>query len=168
LTKFKTIVEYLVDNYDTEHKLHTDSFEQKYLEKQFLFFQVSGQGPYFGQIVYFSYFHHEDVPSVRERFLKEMDRVTGVLDAVLKDKPYLTGDRICYADLCWLPWYWGSERMDKFREGIFDKLLQKYPHFAKWYRNLMEREAVKKTHTLAEEAVAKYAKVEQSSTLSKE
>lgn len=45
------IYEYLIEKYDTNNKL---SFPQgsteSYLAKQWLFFQVSGQGPYFGQV----------------------------------------------------------------------------------------------------------------------
>lgn len=44
------IVEYLVENYDTEQKIsHGSQSPEKWLEKQFLYFQVSGQGPYFGK-----------------------------------------------------------------------------------------------------------------------
>lgn len=43
------IVQYLVDVYDTEKKLTYDALNEKHLLNQWLHFQVSGQGPYFGQ-----------------------------------------------------------------------------------------------------------------------
>src|SRR3569833_1680367 len=48
---FGAIIEYLVDTYHTEHKItHGAVSPEKLFEKQYLFFQVSGQGPYFGQL----------------------------------------------------------------------------------------------------------------------
>jgi glutathione S-transferase len=43
------IIEYLVEQYDTEMKLTHAGLRERALQKQWLFFQVSGQGPYFGQ-----------------------------------------------------------------------------------------------------------------------
>jgi glutathione S-transferase len=43
------IVEYLVDQYDKEEKISYSSLPEKYYLKQWLHFQMSGQGPYFGQ-----------------------------------------------------------------------------------------------------------------------
>lgn len=43
------IIEYLIDRYDVEDTLNYTSGSEKYQLKQWLFFQVSGQGPYWGQ-----------------------------------------------------------------------------------------------------------------------
>lgn len=43
------IILYLVDEYDTQSKISIKSKPEKYLLQQWLMFQVSGQGPYFGQ-----------------------------------------------------------------------------------------------------------------------
>lgn len=44
------ILQYLVSEYDKEHKISVadDDKEGKYRTEQWLFFQASGQGPYFG------------------------------------------------------------------------------------------------------------------------
>ncbi len=43
------ILEYLVETYDTELKIsHGPQSPERWIEKQFLYFQVSGQGPYYG------------------------------------------------------------------------------------------------------------------------
>lgn len=61
---------------------------------------MSGQGPYFGQAVWFAKFHDERVASATERYFEHVKRVLGVLDAHLKEKgtPYLVGDK-WYVDL---------------------------------------------------------------------
>ena len=38
------IMQYLVEKYDTEHKISVSNFEEKMLQLQWLFFQSSGQG----------------------------------------------------------------------------------------------------------------------------
>jgi glutathione S-transferase len=43
------IIQYLVNQYDTEKRLHYDTLKEQNLCNQWLMFQVSGQGPYFGQ-----------------------------------------------------------------------------------------------------------------------
>lgn len=74
------IVEYLVDRYDKDHKYSSaPGTNDYYLAKQWLAFQISGQGPYYGQAVWFTRLHHERLPSATERYEKEVGRVTGVL-----------------------------------------------------------------------------------------
>lgn len=87
------ILEYLVETYDKNHAISFDSFPEKYLCKQYLHFQVSGQGPYFGQTVWFRKFHPEDLPSAKKRYDEQMVRVVEVLDNILKGKTYLVGDK---------------------------------------------------------------------------
>ena len=43
------IIQYLEEVYDTEKKLTYDSLTERQLLNQYLHFQMSGQGPYFGQ-----------------------------------------------------------------------------------------------------------------------
>jgi glutathione S-transferase len=43
------IILYLIQKYDLNNQLHYDSMDKEILCKQWLIFQVSGQGPYFGQ-----------------------------------------------------------------------------------------------------------------------
>jgi glutathione S-transferase len=53
------IIEYLVDTYDKEKKLQYETPQEKYITKSWLHFQMSGQGPYFGQVYYFKALHWE-------------------------------------------------------------------------------------------------------------
>jgi len=43
------ILEYLIETYDKGQKLHYNTPKERNLQRQYVFFQVSGQGPYFGQ-----------------------------------------------------------------------------------------------------------------------
>ncbi|KXH51339.1 URE2 protein [Colletotrichum nymphaeae SA-01] len=92
------IVEYLVETYDDAGALSLASREDKFLLKQWLHFQVSGQGPYFGQLGWFKLFHPEDVPSAKERYEEQTVRVFSVLDRALKGKKYLVGDKAYVVD----------------------------------------------------------------------
>ena len=49
------IIEYLLDVYDKENKLRYTSFPEKYTQNSWKHFQMSGQGPYFGQKAWFSF-----------------------------------------------------------------------------------------------------------------
>lgn len=100
------IVEYLVETYDKDHKISfTPATADYFLAKQYLHFQMSGQGPYFGQAVWFLKFHPETVVSAQERYINEIKRVTGVLEGILKGKEFLVGGKLSYADVAFLPWY---------------------------------------------------------------
>ncbi|PWY62631.1 thioredoxin-like protein, partial [Aspergillus eucalypticola CBS 122712] len=88
------IIEYLTETYDKDNKISFPAGTPEFFEtKQWLHFQMSGQGPYFGQAVWFRRQHPEVVPSAQERYKKEVLRVSWVLDNVLKDREYLVGGR---------------------------------------------------------------------------
>lgn len=44
------IIQYLIEEYDVEKKLTYPGLKQRNLLNQYLMFQMSGQGPYFGQV----------------------------------------------------------------------------------------------------------------------
>ncbi|KAF2232578.1 glutathione S-transferase [Viridothelium virens] len=137
------IVEYLLEQYDKNNKLQYTSGEEKYLAKSWAFFQISGQGPYFGQKAWFTHFHHEKLPSAVERYANEIKRVTSVIDAHLAKtgKQYLVGDKITYADLSFVPW---QQAVPFLLGEEAEKLEKDYPHYVAWNKRLNERESVKK------------------------
>ena len=112
------IVEYLIERYDTHHRLSfAPGTSDSYHAKQWFFFQATGQGPYYGQASWFKKYHHEQLPTALERYVKEVDRVTGVLEGHLatqktqnrKDAsesagPWLVGNKMSYADLAFVPY----------------------------------------------------------------
>lgn len=142
------ILEYLVETYDKEHTISFDAGSKDYfLAKQWLHFQMSGQGPYFGQAVWFTRYHPEQVESAKERYYKEVRRVSGVVDKYLADKEYLVAGKFSYADLAFIPWF--------SLVGMFGvDLSQEFPHVDAWLNRQKARPAIAKALKLREEAIA--------------
>ncbi|KAI0343624.1 glutathione S-transferase C-terminal-like protein [Trametopsis cervina] len=137
------IILYLVDNYDTEHKISATDPKEKYTQLQWLFFQASGQGPYFGQAVWFAKFHSEQLPSAVERYVKETKRVLGVLESVLSKQEWLVGNKPTIADLSFIPWNDVALHMILQLGGDFVPA-ESFPAVVAWHTKLNERAAVKK------------------------
>ncbi|KAB8075186.1 glutathione S-transferase [Aspergillus leporis] len=140
------IIEYLIEKYDTSHRLSfAPGTPEFYHAKQWLHFQMSGQGPYYGQMVWFIRYHEEKVPSAVERYVKEVNRVTGVLDGWLKKQkeshgePWLVGGKLSYVDLAFIPW----QRIAGLVVGkeLFDE--DQYPFVKEWLGKIVSREGVK-------------------------
>ncbi|KXT04583.1 hypothetical protein AC578_8741 [Pseudocercospora eumusae] len=138
------IIDYLLDVYDKQHKLSYTESPQKYEQICWRDFQMSGQGPYFGQKAWFTHFHSEKgITSAIERYGKEIDRVQSVIDAHLTKtgNEYLCGNKVCYADLMFVPW----NAMLGFIHPDFEKEWKtKYPKSYEWHQKLIARPAVKK------------------------
>ncbi|EKG09914.1 Glutathione S-transferase [Macrophomina phaseolina MS6] len=136
------IIEYLIETYDQSATLHYASSPEKFLEKSWLHFQMSGQGPYYGQKAWFAYFHPErNITSAIERYTTEIKRVLGVIDRHLakSGKPYLVGDKVSYADLAFVPWHMNLGFLLPDSDPS-----KEFPTFAKWNQSLLERPSVKK------------------------
>ncbi|KAI0771071.1 glutathione S-transferase C-terminal-like protein [Trametes elegans] len=137
------IIIYLIDRFDKEHKLSVADEKEKYSLIQWLFFQASGQGPYFGQAVWFLRYHPERVPSAVERYQKEILRVFGVLDSVLSKQEWLVGGKLTVADLSFIPWNVAALNFSlKGLEGV--DVEKQYPAFYKWHQKLVSRPIVAK------------------------
>ena len=139
------IVLYLVERYDTDHKISFPRGSNEASQaQQWLFFQASGQGPYYGQTIYFARYHHEKVPSAEERFNKEINRVTGVLEGWLAKQdqgagPWLVGDKFSYADLAFINWQVSVGMI--LAKDQFDP--DQFPHVKKWLENMESRAPIK-------------------------
>ena len=95
-------------------------------------------------------FHSEQLPSAIERYVKEINRVSGVLDAYLGkqkeehgasgDGPWLVGNKLSYADLAFVPW----QRIVKtvvLKEGEYNE--PDFPHLTEWFGKMAARQAAK-------------------------
>jgi glutathione S-transferase len=130
------IILYLIDQYDTEKKLtYTDLIRRNHLN-QYLMFQMSGQGPYFGQSGWFSVLHHEKLPSAIERYQNEVRRILGVLEGLLEGKEWLVGDKITYADLAFLPY---NDRVEWFLGVAAEKRFDGIPNVKAWHERMTSR-----------------------------
>ncbi|KAK4105366.1 glutathione S-transferase [Parathielavia hyrcaniae] len=148
------IVEYLIETYDTDRKISfAPGSHEAYLAKQWLFFQTTGQGPYYGQAVWFTRYHPEKLPSVQTRYFNEMKRVTAVLEGHLAkqkeehgakdgfDGPWLVGNKLSYADLAFVPWQRYVAGIIKGAGQEFDEA--EYPLVTEWVAKMSGRESVK-------------------------
>jgi len=112
---------------------------------QWLFFQASGQGPMWGQAGWIVMFHEEKLPSAITRYQKEVKRVLGVLESVLKDKEWLVGGKCTIADLSFVPWnlllglVFGIEGYASF------DLAKEFPCVNAWHQRMITRPAIKAT-----------------------
>ncbi|GJE90957.1 glutathione S-transferase [Phanerochaete sordida] len=145
------IIQYIVDKYDTEHKISVaPGTDEYYTQLQWLYFQASGQGPYFGQAGWFMFYHQEKLPSAIERYRAEIKRVLGVLESVLSKQEYLVANRVTIADLSFVPW--NIAAATRLLENFdFEK---EFPATAKWHKALFERPAVKKAWAEREKVLA--------------
>ncbi|CDO72783.1 hypothetical protein BN946_scf184994.g36 [Trametes cinnabarina] len=137
------ILLYLVEKYDKENKLGVTNEEDKYKLLQWLFFQASGQGPYFGQAIWFMRYHAEHFPSAIERYQKETQRVYSVLESVLSKQEWLVGNKLTIADISFITWNRSAFLVIlKDLPGV--DIQKDYPSVYKWHQKLVERPAVKK------------------------
>ncbi|TCD71960.1 Glutathione S-transferase 2 [Steccherinum ochraceum] len=133
------ILLYLVEKYDTEKKYFATSETDRFAILQWLFFQVSGQGPYFGQAAWFTYFHAEKIPSAIERYQKEIKRVLGVLESVLSKQEWLAAGKFTIADLSFVTW---NNGITGVLESGFD-FEKEFPATYKWHQRVCAVPGVK-------------------------
>lgn len=104
-----------------------------------LFFQVGGVGPMFGQLGHFANFAKEKIPYAIDRYKKETERLYGVLDKRLGSAPYLAGE-YGIADMATYGWANGHDRL-----GVS---IESFPNVKQWLARVGERPAVKRAVAL--------------------
>ncbi|GJE90967.1 glutathione S-transferase [Phanerochaete sordida] len=135
------ILQYLVDKYDTGRRLSVAPGTDEYFTQlQWLYFQGTGQSPYYGQAIWFNLYHAEKIPSAIERYRAEVRRVLGVLEGVLSNQEWLVDGRVTVADVSFVSWnaVIGDTMIENFD---FEK---EFPVAAKWHNRILERPAIKK------------------------
>jgi glutathione S-transferase len=113
------IIEYLTETYDAAERAFSFAPDtpEFWEARAWLFLQVSGQGPYYGQAVHFAHYHETKVPTAVTRYVAEIRRVSGVLEARLAsekakmatngeetDGPWIVGGKKSYVDVAMLQW----------------------------------------------------------------
>jgi GSH-dependent disulfide-bond oxidoreductase len=104
---------------------------------QWVFFQMAGVGPMFGQMGYFVKFAKEKIPHGIERYTNESKRILGVMDKQLSANAYLAGPDYSIADIACHGWVISAERM-------LDLGLQSWPHVKRWHETVGARPAVQR------------------------
>jgi GST-like protein len=98
---------------------------------EWLFWQVGGLGPMAGQNHHFSNYAPEKIPYAIDRYVKETNRLYGVLDRRLAGRKFIAGDDYTIADIAaypWIvPWKTQQQNLDDFAnikrwlDAIFDR-----------------------------------------------
>jgi GST-like protein len=105
---------------------------------QWLFFQVGGVGPMFGQFGHFYKFAVDkcDHPYPLERYKTEAQRLLGVLDKHLNGRNFLVGEDYSIADMATMPWINCLSQFYKAQDILG---LENYRHVNLWKERLLAR-----------------------------
>jgi GSH-dependent disulfide-bond oxidoreductase len=100
---------------------------------EWLFWQMGGLGPNAGQANHFGRQAPEKIPYAIDRFVKETNRLYGVLDGQLGKNEFIVGE-YSIADMCCYPWVanheWHQANLDEF------------PNVKRWFEAIKARPAV--------------------------
>ncbi len=107
---------------------------------QWLFWQMGGLGPMAGQNHHFSAYAPEKIPYAIDRYIKETNRLYGVLNKRLADREFLART-YSIADMASYPWIVPYERQGQ--------RLEDFPDLKRWFETIRARPAVERAYALA-------------------
>jgi len=108
---------------------------------EWLFWQMGGLGPMLGQNHHFLQYAPEPLPYAIERYVKEAERLYGVLDERLAGRDFIVGD-YSIADMACYPWIVPHRRQ---RVDIGE-----FPNVKRWFDAIRMRPATQRAYALAE------------------
>ncbi len=109
---------------------------------QWLFWQMGGLGPMAGQNHHFSQYAPEKIPYAIERYVKETNRLYGVLNKRLADRPFIA-EAYSVADMASYPWVVPYERQGQN--------LDDFPHLKRWFHEIAARPATIRAYAKAKD-----------------
>jgi GSH-dependent disulfide-bond oxidoreductase len=109
---------------------------------QWLFWQMGGLGPMAGQNHHFSQYAPEKLSYAIDRYVNETNRLYGVLNKRLADRPFVAGD-YSIADMAAYPWIVPHERQGQ--------KLEDFPHLKRWFEEIKARPATVRAYDRAKE-----------------
>ena len=113
-----------------------ENIRDRWSTLQWLMFQMGSIGPMLGQAHHFLRYAPEKIPYAMDRYIKEANRLYGVLDRRLAESRYIACGEYTIADIAIMPWL----RVPK-NQGVDTGQL---PHFRRWFDEINERPAVKR------------------------
>lgn len=105
---------------------------------QWLYWQMGGLGPMAGQNHHFNIYAPEKIPYAQERYIKETNRLYGVLNRRLAGRAFIGGDAISIADFAAYPWIVPYERQSQ--------KLEDFPDLQRWFNTIRARPAVERAY----------------------
>ncbi len=109
---------------------------------QWLFWQVGGLGPMLGQNHHFVQYAPEKIPYAISRYVKETERLYGVLDHRLADREFIAGE-YSIADMAAYPWIVPHESQQMN--------LDHFINVKRWFEAIKARPAVQRAYAKAKE-----------------
>ena len=111
---------------------------QKYEVNQWVMWQMANQGPKIGECGHFRRLgdREGDQSYAVRRFTDEANRLYGVLNNRLYDRPYLAGKEYSIADMICYPWTvnWKNQGQD----------IEEFTYFKRWFEEIGARPAVQR------------------------
>jgi GST-like protein len=109
---------------------------------EWLMWQMGGLGPMLGQNHHFAHYAPEKLPYAIERYVKETQRLYGVLERRLEGRDFIAGD-YSVADMAAYPWclLWQ-------RQGI---TLAEFPNIERWLARIEARPAVQRAYAIGKD-----------------
>ena len=92
---------------------------------EWLFWQVGGLGPMAGQNHHFTQYAPEKIAYAIDRYVKETNRLYGVLDHRLDGRPFIAGSDYSIADMAAYPWIVPHKRQGQN--------LDDFPNIKRWF-----------------------------------
>ncbi|GAN75932.1 glutathione binding-like protein [Acidisphaera rubrifaciens] len=108
---------------------------------QWLFWQMSGLGPMAGQNHHFVQYAPERIDYAMTRYINETNRLYGVLDRRLADRPFVAGGEYTIADMACYPWIVPHERQKQD--------LATFPNLKRWFETVRERPGTVRAYAVA-------------------
>ena len=142
------ILEYLADK---TGRLLPRSGPGRYATLQWVHWQMANLGPMMGNANHFKNYAKQLVDDPQQlaygtrRFVGEVDRLCGVMDAQLAAHPFLAGDEYTIADVITWPWASLLGRL------IDESLWGSFPNVKRWVDAVAARPAVEKGRALHRE-----------------
>jgi len=99
---------------------------------QWLFWQIGGLGPMAGQNHHFARYAPEKIPYAIDRYVKETNRLYGVLNKRLADREFIAG-AYSIADMAAYPWIVPHEAQGQN--------LDDFAHLKRWFESIKSRPA---------------------------
>ncbi len=123
-------------------KFLPNNLHQRKLVTEWLFWQVGGLGPMAGQNHHFTQYAPEKIDYAINRYVKETNRLYGVMNRQLEGRDYLAGD-YSIADMACYPWVVPYEKQQQ--------KLEDFPNLQRWYEKIQSRQAVVRAYSRASE-----------------
>ncbi|NRP71183.1 Disulfide-bond oxidoreductase YfcG [Ensifer psoraleae] len=113
---------------------------------QWLFWQMGGLGPMAGQAHHFRQYAPEKIEYAINRYTNEANRLYGVMNKRLADRPFLAGD-YSIADMACIGWVIPHENQGQD--------LNDFPNLKRWFEAVLARPAVQKAIEVGKEERAR-------------